>query len=196
MSRHVDPEVYRYLKEVDRVFAANTGVRVTECMEYKSDGFPIGMAAANARLEGLNPEAFAQHLSTGMNLAPAASFGTAREAHDMNLRRAALVSFTQENPDWRVGQHGDNGAIYKEGEDGQVLRMSVARSRDGGSLGFEVALAEDARIVDWSSPDPGVVSIAPHDARFVTVAAGTDMVDAIDGYNKVYEDTLAASPTM
>ena len=196
MNRAVDPQDYTYFKAVDAAVLADTGIRAVELQaDYAREGKSLGRTTREARLSGMPAEQFAKALASDMNLAPLSAFASPAEAAATNTRRAALAAYCIENPEWRIGVHDPDGAAYREGEDGQVIRMNVVRSASG-TPGFAIAVADDAKIVEWAQDGQRGVAVAPGNAEFARVSAAADIVDAVEAYNEVYEQTHSATMRM
>ena len=160
-----DARVASYVRQVDGILAAKTGVAYSDVREDLESGRHAIMATeACAAL--VAPADFAEMVTRRYGLASAEVPG----AKALNERICALVAYATEN-DWRVGS---DGAIYREAGDG-VSRMKAGYDFSGDRYGFVTSFASGATV------GVGIGGAATTSARasdFEFVGAALDLGDA------------------
>ena len=172
--RTVNPELARFLGEVNIAVKAMAGVSYTEVLRDLHDD----TSAMKETFEsGGTASGFADLVIRNEALALISEHGN--DAREINLRRAALSAFVEENPKWL---NGGDGAIYTADEPGTIFRILPVKSKNGDGWGFAAEQIEGNLSLD---PDGRVV--VPADANIVRLGAGIDVSDAIQAYDQRYD---------
>lgn len=170
MERTVNPELAKYMGEVNAAVKAACGVSYSEI--YKD--LHVDISGMREKFEAGMPSAsFAELVVRGEALASIEEFGP--EAREINIRRAALSAFAAEHPEWLLG--GD-GAIYTSDETQRLFRILPVKSKSGDAWGFAAEEVIASPEVDASNR----VSV-PADAPVERLGAGIDVADAVQAFD-------------
>lgn len=172
--RTVNPELARFLGEVNIAVKAAAGVSYTEVLRDLHDDTSAMKETFEA---GGSATAFAELVVQNEALALVSEHGN--DAREINLRRAALSAYAEENPKWL---NGGDGAIYTADEPGTIFRILPVKSKKGDGWGFAAEQIEGNLSLDVA----GRVAV-PADAKIERLGAGIDVSDAIQAYDQRYD---------
>jgi hypothetical protein len=178
MTRTVNPGLAEYMKTVDNAVSRACGVTYGDI--YKDLHGDITVMRETYE-SGLPAEDFVTRVIADGNLAPVGDADVA-SVRALNLRRASLVAFAAENPQWLMGA---DRSLFTANDDGELFRMAPTLSKDGRGWGYAI----DKVVSGSPSVDENGTVTLPEGAEFERMGAGLDIEDAI----VAYETRLAPS---